>query len=270
MTSEVENFPTFKGTGQELVTIIQNQAKSAGSTFIEDEIVKVNLKVYPKRLVGLNGHLYQAKSIILCTGARARLLGVPNEPKFLNRGIFTCATCDGYLYKDKRVLVVGGGDSGITSALILSSLCSNVTLVYRSEKPTASLPLRKRLFESNVTVINNNVVTEIIGEESVTGVQLKNVKNEKFRVLSVEAVFVAIGRVPDTKVFADDVGVDSRGYFLKRPSMSGDSTATKIPGVFVAGDCADPVYRQAITSAGTGCMAALDAEKYLNRLNEEN
>lgn len=268
MTCEVENFPTFKGTGTQLVRAIQSQAEQSGSMFIEDTIITANLTVNPKRLTSLNGHQYRSKTVIIATGAKARTLGLKSEQKYMNKGVSFCASCDGQLFKGQKVAVIGGGDSALTEALMLSKLCSSVTLIYRSENPTASLPLKKKLFQSNITVISGHSVVEIIGDEYVTGVQIKNVKNDEFSVLSVSAVFVAIGRIPESSVFADEIGVDRRGYFVKRPSMSGDSTATKVPGVFVAGDCADPVYRQAITSAGTGCQAALDAERYLNSLDE--
>lgn len=269
MTSEVENFPTFKGTGTELSRAIHSQAQQSGAIFIEDEIASANLTSNPKRLIGFNGEKYRSKAVIIATGAKARYLGIQNEQKYLNRGVSACATCDGPLYKNQKVAVVGGGDSGVTEALILSKICSNVTLIHRSANLTASLPMRKKLSESNVTVIRRHTVVDVIGDEYVTGIQIKNVDTDEFFVLSVSALFVAIGRIPETSVFADEVGVDKQKYFVKRPSIYGESTATKIPGVFVAGDCADPVYRQAITSAGSGCQAALDVERYLNRIESE-
>lgn len=259
MTNDVENFPTFKGTGPELVRSIQQQAEKAGAVFIEDTVSQAQLTLFPKRIVTEMGDGYLAKAVIIATGANARYLGLKNEQRLKNRGVSACATCDGPLFSGKDVIVVGGGDSAITEALTLNRICNSVTLLHRGETLTASLPMRMKLEETSVIVKGQVEVLDILGDEYVNGVQIQDLGTGEISIISCSAIFLAIGRIPATDTFKDEVDVDSKGYFIK----PGKSTESTVSGVFVAGDCADPMYRQAITSAGTGCQAALDAEKWL-------
>lgn len=259
MTNEVENFPTFKGTGPELVRSIQQQAENAGAVFIEDTVREANFTLYPKRIMTEMGDGYITKAVIIATGANARYLGLTNEERLKNRGVSACATCDGPLFSGKDVVVVGGGDSAITEALTLNRICNSVTLLHRGEIPTASLPMRQKLEQTSVIVKGQTEVIDVLGDEYVNGVQIRDIVTGEISIISCSAMFVAIGRVPATDTFKNEIAVDSKGYFIK----SGKTTESTVPGVFVAGDCADPMYRQAITSAGTGCQAALDAEKWL-------
>ncbi|OHT10668.1 thioredoxin reductase [Tritrichomonas foetus] len=265
LTTDVENFPTFKGTGPQLVQSIQQQARESGAKFVYDEIVFANLSSYPKKLVSASNIGYRSKTVILATGANARYLGLTNEKKFINKGISTSASLDGYRYTNKSVAVVGGGDTAITEALTLTQICKHVTLIHRTNRMTASMPMQMKLKKySNITIISNSDIVEIIGDDFLTGIQIKNQITQEISSLEINGLFIAIGRVPAASVFADEVGVDKYGYFLK----NANTTETRIPGVFVAGDCADNMYRQAITSAGTGCQAALDSERYLKEKNQ--
>ena len=259
MTTDVENFPSFKGTGPELMDAIQNQAKNAGAVFIEDSVKYANLSVFPKIIVTESGNEYRTKAVVIATGANARYLGLKNEERLKNRGVSACATCDGPLFANKDVVVVGGGDSAATEALTLNRICRTVSLIHRGEEMTASLPMKRKLANSSVRVIRATEIVDVIGNTSVTGVKIRQSHTNQEFILMTSAMFVAIGRRPATDLFRNEIEVDNRGYFLHK----GKTTETNIRGVFVAGDCADPMYRQAITSAGTGCQAALDVEHYL-------
>jgi len=257
-TSEIENYPGFNGTGTELVKLMEKQATHAGASYKSDKIVSVDLSVFPRRLISENNHGYLCKSLIIATGARAKYLGLENEERLKNRGVSGCAKCDGPLYTGKNVVVVGGGDVAVEEALYLSRICEKVTLVHRRDELRASLPMKKRIMQSSVSFEWDSVIEDVIGDEYVTGVQVKNIKTGVSKQLEANAMFVAIGHTPETKAFAEQLDLDENGYFITKGSPE-----TKVPGVYVAGDCADRIYRQAITSAGTGCQAALLAEKFL-------
>ena len=259
MTTDVENFPTFKGTGPELVKAIEAQAREAGAIFVEDTVTSANLTLFPKRIQTEQGDRYCAKAVIIATGADAKYLGLPNETRLKNRGVSACATCDGPLFAGKDVVVVGGGDSAATEALTLSRICRTVTLLHRGASMSASAPMKAKLRESSVRVLGHTEVIDVLGEEFVTGVKVRRQTTNETYILVASAMFVAIGRKPATDIFKHEIQVDKHGYFVP----IGRTTCTNVPGVFVAGDCADHVYRQAITSAGSGCQAALDAEHYL-------
>lgn len=257
-TTEIENFPAFKGTGPELVETMEKQATEAGAQFEYSKIIECDLSVNPKRLVSDIGDLYTCKALIIATGATAQYLGLPNEERLKMKGVSGCATCDGPLYRGKDVVVVGGGDAAVEEALFLSHICKSVKLIHRRDQLRASLPMKKKIENAKIQILWWSIVTDVLGSEFVTGIKVKNVKTNKEEVINCEAMFVAIGHKPATDVFRKYLDCDPQGYFITKGSPE-----TKVPGVFVAGDCADRVYRQAITSAGTGCKAALLAEKYL-------
>jgi thioredoxin reductase (NADPH) len=257
-TSEIENYPGFQGTGPDLVKVMEEQAEKAGAVYQLQIIAKVNLSVYPFELESESNQGFKCKSLIVATGANARYLGLESEQHLRNRGVSACAVCDGALFTGQDVAVVGGGDTAIEEAIYLSKMCKTVKLIHRRSELRASKPMQDRLKKSNVTIVWDSIVSDVIGEQYVTGVQLKNVKSEELTVHNISALFVAIGRVPATALFAGQIDMDDDGYFV-----TGGTPSTKIPGVFVAGDCADKVFRQAITSAGTGCQAALLTEKFL-------
>lgn len=257
-TSEIENFPGFKGTGPELVEKIKEQAEAVGARYEFATVSSVNLSVRPFELVTETNTGYKARALIIATGANARYLGIESEQRLRNRGVSACAVCDGALYTGKDVAVVGGGDTAIEEALHLAKMCKSVKLIHRRDQLRASKPMQKKLSESTVEVVWDSVVEEVIGENFVTGLKLKNLKTNTESVMNVDALFLAIGHVPATEVFDGQLERDREGYFVTH-----GTPATKVPGVFVAGDCADKVFRQAITSAGTGCQAALLAEKFL-------
>ena len=258
-TSEIENFPGFKGTGPELVKSMEKQAKAVGAKFELEKIVTVDLSQRPFRLTSEFNKGYKAKVLIIATGANARFLGIPSEMKLRNRGVSACAVCDGPLYKGKDVAVVGGGDAAVEEALYLSRIAKSVKLIHRRDQLRASLPMKKRIEESSVEIIWNSVVEEVLGENSVTGLRIKNVKTNEKTDLKLEAVFMAIGHDPATEPFKGQLEMDQHGYII---TQGGPKTSVK--GVYAAGDCADKVYRQAITSAGTGAQAAILAERYLH------
>ena len=258
-TTEIENFPGFNGTGPELVSFIQKQAENAGAVYKLDRIVEVNLSVYPFTLKSDFNKGYKCKSLIIATGATAKYLNIESEQRLKNRGVSACAICDGALYKGQNVAVVGGGDVAAEEALYLERICKSVKMIVRRESLTASLPMQKKVLASSIEVIYDSNVNEVLGENFVTGVEIKNSKTGKTQTLDVNALFVAIGSTPSTEPFKGWLDMDKDGYFI-----TNGSPETKIPGVFVAGDCADRIYRQAVTSAGTGCQAALLAERYLS------
>ena len=260
-TSEIENFPGFNGTGTQLVRFMEHQATHAGASYKSEIIVSVDLSVFPRRLISENNVGYLCKSLIIATGAKAKYLGLENEQRLRNRGVSGCATCDGPLYTGQDVIVVGGGDVAVEEALYLTKICKSVTLVHRRNDLRASLPMKKKIMASTVKFEWDSVIEDVIGDDYLTSVQIKNIKTNKIKTLNVGAMFVAIGHTPETKAFNGQLDLDESGYFI-----TNGSPETKIPGVFVAGDCADKRYRQAITSAGTGCQAALLAEKYLTEL----
>jgi thioredoxin reductase (NADPH) len=265
ITTDVENYPGFAKAiqGPWLMTQMAEQAAHVGTMLIQDIIVKADLSQRPFRCAGDSGDEYVAETIAICTGAEARWLGVAGEAKFRGFGVSACATCDGFFFRDKTVAVIGGGNTAVEEALYLTHHASQVTLVHRRDQLRAEKILQARLFaNSKIKVIWDSVTEEILGEGQpphVTGVRLKNVKTGALSTLACDGVFVAIGHDPVTGIFKDQLKMDKEGYLVTRA----DSTATDIPGVFAAGDVKDKIFRQAVTAAGMGCMAALEAEKFL-------
>jgi thioredoxin reductase (NADPH) len=265
ITTDVENYPGFADAvqGPELMEAMRQQAENVGTEIIYDLINEVDLKSTPKRAIGDSGTVYTADTIVIATGAQAKWLGLPSEEKFNGYGVSACATCDGFFYRGKDVIVIGGGNTAVEEALYLSNICKSVTLVHRRNELRSEKILQDRLFATdNISVKWDSVLDEVLGTEEplgVTGVRLKNIKNEETEELNVHGVFVAIGHTPTTDIFKGQLPMDEEGYLFKKS----DSTQTDIPGVYAAGDVTDKVYRQAVTAAGMGCMAALEAEKYI-------
>lgn len=269
ITTDVENYPGFADAvqGPELMEAMRQQAENVGTDIIYDLINEVDLSATPKRAVGDSGTVYTADTIVIATGAQAKWLGLPSEEKFNGYGVSACATCDGFFYRGKEVLVIGGGNTAVEEALYLSNICSKVTVIHRRDEFRAEKILQERLFKAeNVEVKWDTVLDEVLGTEDplgVTGVRLKNAKSGDTEELAVHGVFVAIGHTPSTELFKGQLPMDDEGYLFKKP----DSTQTDIPGVYAAGDVTDKIYRQAVTAAGMGCMAALEAEKYIAELH---
>lgn len=263
-TTEVENFPSWNGTGTELVEAMKDQAIRNGAKFVLDTIVEVDLSVFPRRLTSHNNVGYKCRSLIIATGAKAKYLGLPSEQRLKNRGVSACAVCDGALYAGQDVAIVGGGDVAAEEALYLAKICRSVKLFHRRGELRASTPMKKRLQASKVEINYFTEVDEVIGQDYVTAVRVINTKTKKTTTHNIAALFVAIGHQPETSMFDKQLDRDANGYFI-----TDGTPKTKVAGVFVAGDCADKVYRQAITSAGTGCQAALLAEHYLAELDAE-
>jgi len=265
ITTDVENYPGFADAvqGPELMEAMRQQAENVGTDIIYDLITEVDLKASPKRAVGDSGTVYTADTIVIATGAQARWLGLESEEKFNGYGVSACATCDGFFYRGKDVVVIGGGNTAVEEALYLANICSKVTIVHRGDEFRAEKILSDRLAKTeNVEIRWDSVLEEVIGDENplgVTGVRLKNVKTNETSDLAVHGVFIAIGHTPSTELFKGQLPMDEEGYLFKKP----DSTQTDIPGVYAAGDVTDKIYRQAVTAAGMGCMAALEAEKYI-------
>jgi thioredoxin reductase (NADPH) len=265
-TTDVENYPGFAKPiqGPWLMEQMRLQAEHVGTKFVTDHIVEVDLHARPFLLHGDSEKIYSCDALVIATGAKAKWLDLPSETKFKGYGVSACATCDGFFYRGMPVVVIGGGNTAVEEALYLSHLASKVTIVHRREGFRAEKILQDRLFKTpNIEVIWDSVVDEICGAEEgptrVTHVRLKNVKTGIFSEIAAEGVFVAIGHAPATELFLGQVDAKPNGY-LKTASFS---TATNVPGVFAAGDVADDVYRQAVTAAGMGCMAALEAERWL-------
>ncbi len=268
-TTEVENWPGGEVTlqGPELMERFREHVERFDVTVIGDHIRSVDLSHRPFRLEGDGGQVYTADSLVIATGATARYLGLPSEEAFKGRGVSACATCDGFFFRGKPVAVVGGGNTAVEEALYLANIASHVTLVHRRDALKAEKILQDRLFarvaEGKVSVLWEHAVDEVLGDASgVTGVRVRNVDTGVTRDMAVDGVFVAIGHDPNTGLFDGQLDRDG-GYLVTRGGLAGNATETSLPGVFAAGDVADPVYRQAVTSAGTGAMAALDAERFL-------
>ncbi|MCW8869468.1 MAG: thioredoxin-disulfide reductase [Proteobacteria bacterium] len=273
-TTEVENWPGDPGDlqGPELMARMLKHAEKFNTEIIFDYINYVNLQQKPLTLSGDQG-TYTCDSLIIATGASAKYLGLESEEKFKGKGVSACATCDGFFYRDQPVAVVGGGNTAVEEALYLSNIASKVYLVHRRDELRSEKILQDRLFEKakngNVEFLWDHVVDEVVGDASgVTGLSIKNVKNEALQTLDVQGVFIAIGHSPNTQIFNGQLDMIG-GYITVESGQQGNATQTSIPGVFAAGDVMDHVYRQAITSAGTGCMAALDAEKYIDALEAQ-
>ena len=264
-TTDVENYPGFAKViqGPWLMDQMKDQAKAVGTEMIEDHISSVNFKSKPFEAIGESGKKYTADSIIISTGAQARWLNLESEKKFRGFGVSACATCDGFFFKEKTVAVVGGGNAAVEEAMFLTKFASKVKLIHRRDKLRAEKMLQKKIMDNKkIEIIWDSVVEEIVGDENpknVKGLKIKNVKNNNISDLKIDGLFIAIGHDPATQLFKDQLKMDKEGYLITKP----DSTETNVPGIFAAGDVKDKIFRQAVTAAGMGCMAALEAEKYL-------
>ena len=268
-TTDVENYPGFSKViqGPWLMEQMKDQAKAVGTELITDHIASVNLKSKPFEVIGDGGQKYTGDSIIISTGAQARWLNLESEQKYRGFGVSACATCDGFFFKDKTVAVVGGGNAAVEEAMFLTKFASNVKLIHRRNALRAEKLLQKKLMANKkIEIIWDTVVEEVIGNKdpkNVTGLKIKNVKSNKIEKLKIDGLFIAIGHDPATQLFKDQLKMDKEGYLITKP----DSTQTNVPGIFAAGDVKDKVFRQAVTAAGLGCMAALEAEKFLSSKN---
>jgi thioredoxin reductase (NADPH) len=273
-TTDVDNWPgdVEHLQGPALMERMRRHAERFNTDIVFDHINRVELRQRPFHLFGDNGE-YTCDALIIATGASARYLGLPSEETFRGKGVSACATCDGFFYRGKAVAVVGGGNTAVEEALYLANIASHVTLVHRRDKLRAEKILQDRLFAhvsaGKASIVWNHAVDEILGDEAgVTGVRLRGLPGTAARSIQVDGVFIAVGHVPNTQLFDKQLEM-SGGYIVVKGGSDGAATSTSIPGVFAAGDVADHVYRQAVTSAGTGCMAALDADKYLERIEAE-
>ena len=266
-TTEVENWPgDFEDLqGPDLMVRMKKHAEKYNVKIINDHIKQVDFKQSPLKLVG-GKDSYSAKSLIIATGASAKYLGLESEKSFLGKGVSACATCDGFFYKDQEVAVIGGGNTAVEEALYLSNICSKVYLVHRRDEFRAEKILQDRMFkkvkEGKISLVLNSNLKEVLGDQVVNSIKLVNTSGDE-SIIKVEGVFIAIGHKPNTDIFKDQLEMKD-GYIITKSGFDHGATSTSVPGVFVAGDVADYTYRQAITSAGFGCMAALDAEKYLS------
>jgi thioredoxin reductase (NADPH) len=271
-TTDVDNWPADADgiQGPDLMQRFQKHAERFDTEVINDHIHKVRLDRRPFLLEGDAGH-YTCDALVIATGATAKYLGLPSEQKFMGRGVSACATCDGFFYKGQDVVVVGGGNTAVEEALYLANICRNVTLVHRRDKFRAEKimvdKLMQRVREGKITLALDAVIEDVLGDASgVTGVRVRSLKSENTRELAAKGFFVAIGHTPNTGIFEGQLEMEN-GYIVTRGGREGAATETSVKGVFAAGDVQDHVYRQAVTSAATGCMAALDAEKYLDALS---
>jgi thioredoxin reductase (NADPH) len=261
LTTEVENYPGFPAgiLGPELMGKMREQAARFGAELVTANATKVDLSQSPFR-VWVDDEEYQGAALIIATGAKAKMLGLPSERQYLGRGVSTCATCDGFFYRGRELIVVGGGDSAMEEAIFLTRFATKVTVVHRRDQLRASKIMQDRAFANpKIEFIWNSVVEEVLGEQTVTGVRLRDMVSGAERVLPTAGVFVAIGHLPNTELFAGQLDLDEAGYVQVTPP----GTATSVDGVFAAGDVVDRTYRQAVTAAGTGCAAAIDAERWL-------
>ncbi len=265
ITTDIENYPGYADViqGPWLMEQMAKQAEHVGTRLVFDTIVSCELSSRPFRAVGDSGDVYGGDALIIATGAQARWLGLASEKKFQGFGVSACATCDGFFFRGKDVAIVGGGNTAVEEALYLTNFANTVVLIHRRDRLRAEKILQDRLFANpKITVMWNSMLEEVIGTEEpvgVTGVRIGDLKSGRSSILPVHGLFVAIGHDPATQLFKGKLDMDEGGYILTRP----DSTATQIPGVFAAGDVKDKVFRQAVTAAGMGCMAALEAEKFL-------
>ena len=268
-TTDVENYPGFSEViqGPWLMEEMKKQAEVVGTNFKSDMIKEVNFKKSPFELLGESGDKYTAETVIIATGAQARWLNLDSEKKYRGFGVSACATCDGFFYKNKEVVVVGGGNAAVEEALFLTKFASKVTLIHRRDSLRAEKLLQQKILSHpKIKIIWNNKIKEIIGTENpkgVTGVVIENTKDQSVSKIDTHGIFVAIGHDPATKIFTNQIEMDDEGYIITKP----DSTKTNIKGIFAAGDVKDKTYRQAVTAAGMGCMAALEAEKFLSENN---
>ena len=266
ITTDVENYPGFAEViqGPWLMDQMKDQAKAVGTEMIEDHIASVNLKSKPFEAIGESGQKYTADSIIISTGAQARWLNIKSEQEYKGFGVSACATCDGFFFKDKTVAVVGGGNAAVEEAMFLTKFASKVKLIHRRNELRAEKMLQKKLMENKkIEIVWDTVVEDVLGDKdpkNVTGLKVKNVKTNKSDEMKIDGLFIAIGHDPATQLFKDQLKMDKEGYLITKP----DSTETNVPGVFAAGDVKDKIFRPAVTAAGMGCMAALEAEKHLS------
>lgn len=270
-TTEVENWPGDANdlTGPDLMVRMQKHAEKFETEIIFDHIVKTDLSKKPYRLISDEAE-YTCDALIICTGASAKYLGLPSEEAFMGKGVSACATCDGFFYRNQKVVVVGGGNTAVEEALYLSNIASEVHVIHRRDTFRSEKILASRLLEKaksgNVVLHLNKTLEEVVGDEmGVTGVQVKDTQNGEISKIDAMGVFIAIGHSPNTGIFEGELEMKD-GYIVVNSGLHGNATQSSVPGVFAAGDVSDHVYRQAITSAGTGCMAALDAEKYIDAL----
>ena len=264
ITTDVENYPGYADVvqGPWMMEQMRSQALNVGARIINDVVVHVDFKKDSKTISLDSKSILTANTVIVATGAQAKWLGLESENKFNGKGVSACATCDGFFYRNKEVAVIGGGNTAVEEALYLSNICSKVTLIHRRDELRAEKILQERLFaKENINVIWNNIVSEILGDEKgVNSLEIKNKNSDKTEIIKVEGVFIAIGHSPSTEPFKGVLEMDKEGYIVaQKPGTS----ITNIEGVFAAGDCVDKIYRQAVTAAGMGCMAALDAEKWM-------
>ena len=265
-TTDVENYPGYAKAiqGPWLMEEMKGQAEAVGTEMIQDHINKVDLTKKPFKAEGDSGQVYTADSIIISTGAQARWLNLKSEQNFRGFGVSACATCDGFFFKDKEVAVVGGGNAAVEEAMFLTKFATKVKLIHRRDKLRAEKLLQEKLkANKKIEIIWDSVVEDVLGTtepKGVNGIKIKNVKDNKTKELKVDGLFIAIGHDPATQLFKDQLEMDGEGYLITKP----DSTITNIPGVFAAGDVKDKIFRQAVTAAGMGCMAALEAEKHLS------
>jgi thioredoxin reductase (NADPH) len=266
ITTDVENFPGFARAiqGPWLMEQMQAQAEHVGTRFLHDTIVSVDLSKRPFVAVGDSGDHYVGETLVISTGASARWLGLPSEKQYSGFGVSACATCDGFFFRGKKVAVVGGGNSAVEEAIYLAGLASHVTVIHRRDSFRAEKIGQDRLFAlPNVSIVWDSTVEEILGEAGpagVTGVRIRNVKTSQVSDIAIDGLFVAIGHDPNTGLFKGQLEMDGEGYIITKPG----TTETSVPGVFAAGDVQDKIYRQAVTAAGTGCMSALEADRFLS------
>ena len=267
ITTDVENYPGFANAiqGPWLMEQMEKQALHVGTKIIFDHISQVDFAMRPFKLIGESGDIYEAETVIICTGAQARWLGLPSEKKFQGYGVSGCATCDGFFFKNKEVMVIGGGNSAIEEAIYLTNHASKVYVVHRRDKFRGEKIMQDRLFSNKkIEVIWNHELDEVLGNEApklVTSARLKNTVDGSIKEMKIDGIFIAIGHKPNSEMFKNTgIEIDSEGYINTKPN----STATSIKGVFAAGDIQDKIYRQAVTAAGTGCMAALEVERLLS------
>jgi len=268
ITTDVENYPGFPEglQGPEMMELFRKQAERFGAQMVYGEVTKVDLQRRPFALT-VGKEAYTADALIIATGASAKLLGIESETRLMGYGVSACATCDGFFYRGQDVAVIGGGNTAVEEALYLSNLARQVTVVHRRDKFRAEKILQKKLFERpNVKIKWDHVLDEVLGDEKgVTEIRIAHARTGASEQLKVQGLFIAIGHTPNTEIFAGQLAMEG-GYIVTKGGRDGNTTATSIPGVYAAGDVQDHVYRQAVTSAGSGCMAALDAEKYLDDL----
>ncbi len=268
ITTDVENYPGYADVvqGPWMMEQMRSQAINVGARIINDIVVKIDLNKNEKMVVLDSNKTLTADTIIIATGAQAKWLGLESENKYNGRGVSACATCDGFFYRNKKVAVVGGGNTAVEEALYLSNICSKVTLIHRRDALRSEKILQDRLFsKTNINIVWNNEVSEILGDENgVNALKLISTKQNKTEIIKVNGVFIAIGHSPSTKPFKDVLEMDNEGYII---AQKPGTTITNLDGVFAAGDCVDKIYRQAVTAAGMGCMAALDAEKWIQSHN---